>query len=236
MKLAAGTVKTEAGILIGGLVGNHGGGYGSIVGIVDGDGEVLGGGCPCGIGCGDADGERADIAVLRRAGEGAGCRIEAEPGGQRAAVGQGCREREAVANIDIDEARGRHGETEAGILIGGLVGNHGGGYGSIVGIVDGDGEVLGGGCPCGIGCGDADGEAPTSPLRGVPEKVLVAGSKLSQAGSGLPSARVAASVRLSPTSTSMKLVAGTVKLKPASSLVDWSAITAEADRVHRWYC
>src|SRR3990170_3424039 len=61
---------------------------------------------------------------------------------------------------------------------------------------------------------------PTSPLSGVPEKVLVAGSKLSQAGSGLPSARLAERLRLSPTSTSLKLAGGTVKLKPASSVPD----------------
>jgi hypothetical protein len=61
--------------------------------------------------------------------------------------------------------------------------------------------------------------APTSSFRGVPEKVWVTGSKLSQAGSGLPSASVADRVSWSPTSTSVKLVAGTVKLKPASSLV-----------------
>ena len=95
-----------------------------------------------------------------------------------------------------------------------------GGDGSIIGIVDRNGEVLGGAGACGIGCGDADGERPTSSFSGVPEKVLVAGSKLSQAGSGLPSARVADRVRLSPTSTSVKLAGGTVKLKPASSLVD----------------
>src|SRR5258705_13888650 len=54
---------------------------------------------------------------------------------------------------------------------------------------------------------------PTSPLSGVPEKVLVAGSKLSQAGSGLPLARVADRVRLSPTSTSLKLLGATVDRK-----------------------
>ena len=61
---------------------------------------------------------------------------------------------------------------------------------------------------------------PTSSFRGVPENVWVPGSKLSQAGSVLPSARVADRVSVSPTSTSLKLVAGTVKLKPASSSVD----------------
>src|SRR6185503_8462428 len=70
--------------------------------------------------------------------------------------------------------------------------------------------------------------APTSPLSGVPENVLVAGSKLSQAGRALPSVRVADRVRLSPTSTSLKLLGATVKLKPASSVLAWSAMTAEA--------
>ena len=61
--------------------------------------------------------------------------------------------------------------------------------------------------------------APTSPFKGVPENVLVVGLKLSHEGKALPSARLAESVRLSPTSTSLKLAGGTVKLKPASSLV-----------------
>ncbi|WJM81174.1 hypothetical protein QTI90_23840 [Pectobacterium brasiliense] len=54
---------------------------------------------------------------------------------------------------------------------------------------------------------------PTSPLPGVPEKVPVAGLKVIQPGSGDPSARVALSVRVSP-SGSLKVPAGTVKLKP----------------------
>ncbi len=69
---------------------------------------------------------------------------------------------------------------------------------------------------------------PTSSFRGVPEKVRVPGSKLSQEGNRLPSASVADRVSVSPTSTSVKLAGGTVKLKPASSSVDWSAMTAEA--------
>ncbi|WJM81185.1 hypothetical protein QTI90_23980 [Pectobacterium brasiliense] len=54
---------------------------------------------------------------------------------------------------------------------------------------------------------------PTSPLPGVPEKVPVTGLKVIQPGSGEPSARVALSVRVSP-SGSLKVPAGTVKLKP----------------------
>ena len=54
---------------------------------------------------------------------------------------------------------------------------------------------------------------PTSPFPGVPEKVFVAGSKLSQAGSAEPSARVALRVSVSPISGSVKVPAGTVKLK-----------------------
>ena len=34
--------------------------------------------------------KRPDIVVQRRAGEGLGCRIEAEPGRQRAAIGKRC--------------------------------------------------------------------------------------------------------------------------------------------------
>ena len=218
----------EACVLAACLVGNDGGSDRTIIRIADGDGEILGGGCACGVGCGDADIEGADIAVERGSGEGLGSGIEAEPGGQRAAVGEGCREGEAVADIDIAEASGRNGEGEACVLAACLVGNDGGSDRTIIRIADGDGEILGGGCACGVGCGDADIEAPTSPLSGVPEKVWVPALKLSQAGSGLPSARVAERVRLSPTSTSLKLAAGTVKEKPASSLLAWSAMTAEA--------
>ncbi len=50
-----------------------------------------------------------------------------------------------------------------------------------------------------------------TPLGGLPLKLRVAGSKLSQAGSGLPSARVALQVRLSP-SGSLTLPPGTVKV------------------------
>ncbi|MBK4828310.1 hypothetical protein GJS26_04417 [Pectobacterium carotovorum subsp. carotovorum] len=52
----------------------------------------------------------------------------------------------------------------------------------------------------------------TSPLAGVPEKVPVAGLNDSQAGSAVPSASVALSVRVSP-SGSVKVPAGTVKLR-----------------------
>ena len=104
---------------------------------------------------------------------------------------------------------GGNREAEARVLIGGLVGNDGRGDGAIIGIVDRNGEVLRGGGACGVGCGDADGQAPRHRRsEGVPEKVWVAGSKLSQAGSGLPSARVADRVSVSPTSTSLKLSGG----------------------------
>ena len=141
-KAAGRNCETEARILVGGLVGNSGRGNRAIIGIVDRDLEVLGSGGACGVGCGDADGECPNIAVERRAGEGLGCRIEYKPGWQRTAIGKCCRQGEAVAHIDIGEAAGRNCETEASILIGRLVGNDGRGDGAIIGIVDGDGEVL----------------------------------------------------------------------------------------------
>ena len=61
---------------------------------------------PCSIGCGDADVERPDIIVQRRTGEGLGCRIEAEPGWQRAAIGKCGRQGERVADIHIGKAGG----------------------------------------------------------------------------------------------------------------------------------
>src|ERR1035437_9283579 len=60
---------------------------------------------------------------------------------------------------------------------------------------------------------------PISPLAGVPLKLLVIASKLSHVGSGLPLARVAVNVRLSPASTSLKLLAGTTNEKDAFSVV-----------------
>ncbi len=56
---------------------------------------------------------------------------------------------------------------------------------------------------------------PTSALPGVPEKVPVAGLKVIQPGSGEPSASVALRVNVSPTSGSVKVPAGTVKLRPS---------------------
>ncbi len=57
---------------------------------------------------------------------------------------------------------------------------------------------------------------PTSLLPGVPEKVRVAGLKLSQPGSAEPSACVALKVSTSPLSTSVKVPPGTVKLNSMS--------------------
>ena len=56
---------------------------------------------------------------------------------------------------------------------------------------------------------------PTSPLAGVPENAPVAALKLSQLGSALPLAKVADRVSVSPTSGSMKVLAGTVKANAA---------------------
>ena len=61
-------------------------------------------------------------------------------------------------------------------------------------------------------------KVPTSSLAGVPEKVLVAGVKLSQLGRGSPLSRVALRVRVSPSSRSAKVSAGTVKEKGESSV------------------
>ena len=73
--------------------------------------------------------------------------IEAEPGGQGAAVGQGCREAEAIAHIDIGKAGGGNGEAEARILAGCLIGDGHGGDRAVIGVGDGDGEILGGASP-----------------------------------------------------------------------------------------
>ena len=64
---------------------------------------------------------------------------------------------------------------------------------------------------------------PTSPLAGVPEKVPVAGLKLSQLGNAEPSASVALSVRVSP-SGSVKVPAGTVKFRLPSCAMLWTGI------------
>ena len=70
-------------------------------------------------------------------------------------------------------------------------------------------------------------KTPTSALPGVPEKVWVVASKLSQDGSAVPLESVAAYVSVSPASTSQKLRPGSVKLKAASSVAPWS-VTGEA--------
>ncbi len=62
---------------------------------------------------------------------------------------------------------------------------------------------------------------PTSSLAGVPSKVPVAASKLNHAGIAVPSERVALKVRLSPASTSSKVLAGIAKLKALSSVAVW---------------
>ncbi len=63
------------------------------------------------------------------------------------------------------------------------------------------------------------GSIPTLSLAGVPLKVIVAGSNVSQEGSAVPSANVALYVRVSPKLTSAKVFAGTIKLNAASSIV-----------------
>ncbi len=63
------------------------------------------------------------------------------------------------------------------------------------------------------------GSIPTLSLVGVPIKVIVAGSNVSQEGSAVPSDNVALYVRVSPKSMSAKVLPGTVKLNIASSIV-----------------
>ena len=60
---------------------------------------------------------------------------------------------------------------------------------------------------------------PTSPFSGVPEKLPVVASKLSQAGSGEPSSSVAVRVGVSPASGSTNVPAGRVNEKAPSSLM-----------------
>jgi len=66
--------------------------------------------------------------------------------------------------------------------------------------------------------------SPTLAKAGEPEKVRVAVSKLSQAGSAAPLASVALKRSVSPTSTSVKVLAGTVKLKALGSVTDCAAM------------
>ena len=64
----------------------------------------------------------------------------------------------------------------------------------------------------------------TSRFNGVPVKVPVAELKVSHAGSGVSSLSAADSVSTSPTSTSVKVSAGTLKLNTASSVAVCPAI------------
>ena len=70
-------------------------------------------------------------------------------------------------------------------------------------------------------------KAPTSALDGVPLKVALVVLKFSQAGSAAPEVSVAVWLRLSPMSASLKVSAGSMKLKAASWLAFASA-TARA--------
>ena len=65
---------------------------------------------------------------------------------------------------------------------------------------------------------------PTSALRGVPLNSRSFASNFSHDGSALPSASVAVQVSLSPTSTSAKVEAGTLKSNSSSSVACWSAM------------
>ena len=62
---------------------------------------------------------------------------------------------------------------------------------------------------------------PTWSLSGVPLKVRVKESKLSQVGKAPPPDSWALYVRVSPTSTSANALAANWKLKPASSVAFW---------------
>ena len=66
---------------------------------------------------------------------------------------------------------------------------------------------------------------PLKSRGGIPEKVRLAASKVSQAGSGSPFTRTAASVSVA-SSTSLKVPTGNVKLTAASSGDAWSEIGA----------
>ena len=86
--------------------------------------ECLAGGEATEIGSRDLDPERADICSRRRAAERACRGIEAQPSGERRAVGGGRRVGEAVAGIDVGEGAGgqhqREGRANARVLAAGL--------------------------------------------------------------------------------------------------------------------
>ena len=108
-----------------------------------------------GVGRGQADRQLAHVGIAGRACEGAGGRIEAEPGRQRGAVLAGGRQGQhvAIGRVGIAERAGRHDEGERGVLLGALVGDVVGRLGRIVGVGDDDVEARGCGSTGWIGRG-----------------------------------------------------------------------------------
>ena len=152
---------------------------------------------PCAVGRGDEQAERADVGVGRRAAEGARGGVEREPRRQRGArgarSGRGERGRVAqrVAGVDVGKGTGRHGEGECRALRRELVGDGRDEDGRVVDIGNGQHEVVEHRTSLPSVAVTRMATAPTSALAGVPEKVCVAASNVSQAGRPAPEASFA---------------------------------------------
>ena len=122
----------EGRVLVRLQAGQRGGDHRRIVRVVHRHGERVAGDRSRAVRRGHANIEAADVGIQRRAAEGQRARIEGQPGGQGAAVGERSAVAERVAGVAIDERIGGHGVREGGVLVGDGVGQRRRGEGCAV--------------------------------------------------------------------------------------------------------
>src|SRR5262249_40259447 len=101
-----------------------GGGRVVVGDVVQGQLEVVGDGLAVGVGGGHADLDGRNVAGLGVAAEGARGGVEAEPGGQSVAAGQGSAKGQGVV-VQVEEGVSRHGVALGARAAGSLVGDGG---------------------------------------------------------------------------------------------------------------
>ena len=138
-----GELEVEGRVFAGILVGNGIGQRGGVVGVGHMDTEGVGNAAAVAVAGNEIDVHRTDIGIVRRAAEGAGDRVEAEPGGQGAATGQLCGVGQGGAGIHVVEGVGSELEAEGRFLGGILIGDRIGHGGGIVGVGHDDVEGIG---------------------------------------------------------------------------------------------
>ena len=129
-----GELEVEGCIFSGALVGDRVGHRGCIVGVGHDQVEGVAHAAAVAVVGDHFDAQGADMCIERRAAEGAGDRIEAEPGGQGATAGQLHAVGQGVADVDVVEGIGGELEVEGCIFSGVLVENRVGHRGRIVAV------------------------------------------------------------------------------------------------------